>query len=89
MAVTRSRARYLRPYQEAAEAARDAFLKAAAALTEFPTADVLAFALIEGGIGMLHVAKADESGAALAKAEAFLRGRTEARARGEEPCPEI
>lgn len=45
--------------QRVAARARDGFLRAAAALTEPPTAGVLAFALLEGSIALLAIAEAD------------------------------
>lgn len=46
--------------RHAANLARDAFTRAAAALTEPLTADVVAFALLEASIGMLRLAEADD-----------------------------
>jgi hypothetical protein len=40
--------------------AKDAFLKAAAALADYPIEDNLAFAIVMGGIGMVHATKADD-----------------------------
>lgn len=58
--------------------ARDAFLRAAAALTEYPTSDVLAFALLEGSFGLKQLAEADEDKRAhdivIAKLEEIARG---------------
>ena len=65
--------------QQQIHRARDAFLRAAAALTEAATPNVLAFALLEGAIGMNAVANADEEHAALAVAESFLRAEKDAR----------
>jgi hypothetical protein len=43
----------------ALDEARDLFLRAAAALTEFRTEETIAFALLEGAIGLVQLAKAD------------------------------
>jgi hypothetical protein len=40
--------------------ARDAFLRAAAALTDPPTVETLAFAIIEGARGLFELVKLDE-----------------------------
>lgn len=40
--------------------ARDSFLRAGAALTEAPTDENLAFALLEGALGLRRIAQADE-----------------------------
>jgi hypothetical protein len=46
------------------ERAKTAFIRAAAALTEAPTVEALAFALQEGALGLLHVGEADADGTA-------------------------
>lgn len=68
----------LNPIQQrrrAANLARNAFLRAAAALTEPLTTGVVAFALLEASIGMLSLAKADDD-------EQSARARVEERVRG-------
>lgn len=56
------------------EDARRAFTRAAAALTELPTTETLAFALLEGAIGLKRIADADVD----AKAKEFLLVRLDA-----------
>jgi hypothetical protein len=53
--------------------ARDHFMRAAAALTETPDANTIAFALLESGLGMLSLAKADREERGLNEAERYLR----------------
>ena len=47
-----------------ADRARDAFLRAAASLTEPRTTALVAFALLEGAIGLMELAKSDTDRAA-------------------------
>lgn len=44
---------------QALDQARDQFLRAAAALTELRSDETVAFALLEGAIGLIQLAKAD------------------------------
>lgn len=62
--------------RRAAELARDAFLRAAAALTEPVTAGVVAFALLEASVGLLRLAECDDE-------EQSGRARVEQRIRDE------
>lgn len=62
-----------RERQRDIERARQALLRAAAALTEPATHQVLAFALVEAATGLLCIARADVDEAGRALAEARLR----------------
>lgn len=62
--------------RRAGDLARDAFLRAAAALTEPITAGVVAFALLEASIGLLRLAECDDD-------EQSGRARVEDRLRAE------
>lgn len=62
--------------RRAADLARDAFLRAAAALTEPVSAGVVAFALLEASIGLLRLAECDDD-------EQSGRARVENRLRAE------
>lgn len=63
--------------------AKDAFLRAGAALTTWPLErDALALALIEGGIGLMLVAQADDGYRALDKVLAVLEERSAAKGEG-------
>jgi hypothetical protein len=53
--------------------ARDHFMRASAALTETPDPHTIAFALLEAGLGILSLAKADRNERALNEAENYLR----------------
>lgn len=61
--------------------ARRAFIRAAAALTEIPTTETLAFALLEGAIGLKRVSDADIDEAA--KDFLLVRLQKVARQKGE------
>lgn len=63
----------MRESRRAVEDARRALLRAAAALTEAPTRQVLAFALLEACIGLLCIARADAGEEARGEVEARLR----------------
>lgn len=63
--------------------ARDSFLRAAAALTSWPgvgngqsSADVIAFALLEVGIGLMHLVRLDPQRLALDLVVVALRTKT-------------
>jgi hypothetical protein len=57
--------------------AKDAFLKAAAALADYPAEDNLAFAIVMGGIGMVHATKADDKGKGAELAELVIAAALE------------
>lgn len=54
-------------------AARDALIKAAAALTEAPTVENLTFALFQAAVGLMEIAKADEGAQACDRLQRVLR----------------
>jgi hypothetical protein len=58
-----------RERQRHAEKAQRHFIRAAAGMTE----GALAFALIEGGLGLFHLSRADADQRALSEVEAFLK----------------
>lgn len=62
--------------------AKDALLRAAAALTEGATRDVLAFALLETAVAMRLIATIDDDEVAREKVTAFLRKAASQRATG-------
>ena len=66
-----------RPYYKeraaSAEKAKDHLLRAAAALTEGCSRDNLAFALLEGAMGLMRIADADPNCEALDKIVGILR----------------
>lgn len=60
---TEGRVNRVNPFAQrrrAADLARDAFLRAAAALTEPVSAGVVAFALLEASVGLLRLAECDD-----------------------------
>jgi len=57
------------------ERAKNAFLRAAAALTESSTSETIAFALIEGSKGLLALAEYDKHEHGARKAFAYLEER--------------
>jgi len=57
--------------------ARDAFVRAAAALTEIPTTENLAFAAMEACLGLISIANADEDNRALGLVEQWIQKQKE------------
>lgn len=78
MAASRGRPRTQRPpYVDVGPhvlGAQVAFLRAAAALTEWPyDREAVAFALLQGALGLHRIAQADPEGEALARVEGVLQ----------------
>lgn len=73
--------------RRAADLARDAFLRASAALTEPVTAGVVAFALLEASIGLLRLAECDDEEQS-GRARVENRIRAEFKLRSSEPNTE-
>lgn len=64
--------------------ARDAFIRAAAALTEYPTTEAITFALLEGGLGLVYLAQLDVDEKGRRNVLEFIKQSREERKRRDE-----